>query len=1071
MRARIFALVFASGLCSLIYQSLWMRELRLVFGASTAASAAVLAIFMAGLGIGAYLLGPRADRDPVPLRLYAKLEFTIAIFAALSPLALGLVTRIYLAAGGSWVLGPLAGTALRLALAALVLSVPTVCMGGTLPALVRAIKSAHEQADRDVGGLYGVNTLGAVVGTIVSTFVLVEWLGVTRSMLLAVAINLVVAALAWRWGALESGERPAAATQSSAPSLSTGATAGAMPGATTGAPTLLVLFVLFAAFVAGFVFFAMELAWYRLLSSLLGGSSYSFGLILTWALLGIAVGGVLYGAQTNRRPSEHSRVATIKPRPVLMLFALSCALEAMMLAIPWWFGDQIAALALQLRSLSAFGFAGMIAGWSVIVALMVFVPAVISGIQFPLLIGAVRDDERTLGAWVGRTYAANTAGSAVGAIASGFGLLAALGAEGVWRAMIAALIALAILAVVVAIIEYGLTTSRYGVAPLSACALSVMLLLAPGPTPTWRMAGIGAGRVSFDHRTFAALKLRLARIHARTLWVRDGVESAVGIHLSEAPSIIVNGKSDGSAVGDAATTVMAPLLGAALHTVPKRGLVIGLGTGESAGWLAQVQSIESVDVVELEPVVLDVARLCAPYSYDVLGNPKVHVYIGDGREFVMAGRETYDVIMSEPSNPYRAGVASLFSQDFYRYLAPRLTDRGVFVQWLQGYETDARTMRTVVATLRSVFPHVEIWRVHQGDFALVARKHSDGYDLDAIDRVLKQEPYRTALANHWGVAGVEGLFSGFVAGDPLSARILSTDANWIDTDDRPMIEFGFARTVGAEFGVHVSDIRYAARASKADRPSLATGRLDDERLREAIDVRTAKTEDEGFDDGLQGMEGSASRRSAARKAVIDSDEEYAQSIWEEPAAVPYWPEDRFLALRAAAATGNDLNPEWLNELRQLRPTDAALVVALHERARGGNETAWDASFAALEAARHDPWFDQDLMWHVIHHLTTAARSNETISARTWQALLTPFSGMAYEERRKDHLVTLAEISDFSSRCLVAIDQIKVVSDSDTARFRVKCFKMNEDPRLAWAEAELELIVGASSNDFDSGLVD
>src|SRR5262249_37186087 len=160
--------------------------------------------------------------------------------------------------------------------------------------------------------------------------------------------------------------------------------------------------------------------------------------------------------------------------------------------------------------------------------------------------------------------------------------------------------------------------------------------------------------------------------------------------------------------------------------------VIGLGTGSTAGWLAQVPSIERVDVVELEPAVLHVAEVCAPVNHDVLRDPKVHIVRGDGREFLLTTRATYDLIVSEPSRPYRAGVGSLFTVEFYRSAAAHLADGGMFTQWVQAYEVDARTVQTIYATLHEIFPVVETWEVQPENLALIARQRADPDDLGRL---------------------------------------------------------------------------------------------------------------------------------------------------------------------------------------------------------------------------------------------------------------------------------------------------------------------------------------------------
>ena len=161
------------------------------------------------------------------------------------------------------------------------------------------------------------------------------------------------------------------------------------------------------------------------------------------------------------------------------------------------------------------------------------------------------------------------------------------------------------------------------------------------------------------------------------------------------------------------------LVAAIAHPEPTRALVVGLGTGSSAGWLADVPTIERVDVVELEPAILEVARVCAPVNRNVLERDDVRVIIADGREIVRTIRDRYDVVFSEPSHPYRAGIASLYTREFYESVAERLTERGIFVQWVQAYEIDAQTLRTIYATLRSVFVHVDSWIGNPCDLLLV----------------------------------------------------------------------------------------------------------------------------------------------------------------------------------------------------------------------------------------------------------------------------------------------------------------------------------------------------------------
>jgi len=242
------------------------------------------------------------------------------------------------------------------------------------------------------------------------------------------------------------------------------------------------------------------------------------------------------------------------------------------------------------------------------------------------------------------------------------------------------------------------------------------LLSSEGPTAVWRHSGIGVGRAQIQSLGDNSLRNYVHARHRTIVWEKDGVESSVALSIDNSGmAFVVNGKADGNARGDAATQVVSGLVGALLHPQPRQALVIGLGTGSTAGWLGAIADIQRVDVAEIEPNILHIAQVNAPVNQDVLRNPKVHTFIGDGRELLLNSRERYDVIVSEPSNPYRAGIASMYTQEYYRSARNKLTADGLFLQWAQTYDVDTQTVHTIYATLASIFPVVETWMTQSGD--------------------------------------------------------------------------------------------------------------------------------------------------------------------------------------------------------------------------------------------------------------------------------------------------------------------------------------------------------------------
>ncbi|HEY3055085.1 MAG TPA: fused MFS/spermidine synthase, partial [Thermoanaerobaculia bacterium] len=708
-------LLFCSGLSALIYQTVWFREFRLVFGASTFATAAVLAIFMGGLGAGSAILGKRADESAKPLAFYGTLEILIAISAAISPLLLWLIRKFYIALGGSVALGVGGATVVRLILAALVLGLPTFLMGGTLPAAARAVESDDDRGRRNLALLYGTNTLGAVTGTLLSTFYMLEHFGNRRTLWCGVAVNVIVGAIAIMIAKVE-GNRSRLSGQA-------------------GLPVVHRNFVLISSAIVGFAFLLMEIVWYRMLTPILGGTTFTFGLILATALLGIGLGGAAYSFWSG------------SGSPTAGAFAVTCTLEGLALIFPFALGDRLAVMANLLRTLGRLGFGGDIIGWSLLALIVVFPAAFIAGVQFPILIALLGRGRKDVGRDVGLAYAWNTGGAIAGSLGGGFGLLPLLSAPGCWRLIAMLLTALGVVTAVYAFRRVALT------AVIAICAIAAMT--ARGPTAAWRHTGIGAGRAPALENA-NAIRSWITAARRQLLWEVDGRESSIAVLDADDRVFMMNGKADGSARGDAGTQVMAGMIGAIIHRDPRSALVIGLGTGSTAGWLGAIPSMERVDVIELEPSVVRVARDNGAVNHGVLRNPKVHIRIADAREILLTTKERYDIIFSEPSNPYRAGIASLYTREYYEAAAARLKPGGMFLQWVQAYDVDTTTIRTIYATIGAVFPHIDTWRTTEADLVLVATRDAVDYDIDLFRRRLTQGPYAAAMHLAWRVESAEG---------------------------------------------------------------------------------------------------------------------------------------------------------------------------------------------------------------------------------------------------------------------------------------------------------------------------
>jgi spermidine synthase len=813
----VAALLFGSGLCALVYQTAWQRLFQLVFGASAAASSAVLAVFLGGLGAGALYFGPRVMRTPRPLAFYGTLELAVAVIAAASPFLLDALTWVYLASGGSMALGTGGASVLRLVIATLVMGAPAFLMGGTLPAAARAVETERDLARTRVALLYGINTLGAVLGALLGTFFLFETFG-TRSALWIAALSNLLVAVAARARGREAPPMPAEPKVEAEPTRPPEPSSDAVPlrqrqrwQPRVAAGTALV---------SGFGFLLLELIWYRMLAPVLGGSTFTFGLILALVLGGIGLGGYAYSRRVEDAP------------PTLAGLASTTALLALMVSAPFAAGDTIAVYSALTRDLGGWGFLSLVASWASIAGLIVFPAALVSGYQFPLLFALLGRGRERVATDLGHLYGANTLGSIAGALLGGFVLIPTLGAVFSWQ-LAGALFAVTALATLV--VSLASERRHWALAGWTLALASAALVAssARGPTAAFRHAPIGAGRARLSGLDRNELLAWRNWHNASFLWERDGVESAVGVAATNGYTFSINGKVDGSVFADRGTQAMSGLLPALLIDQARTAFVVGLGTGMTAGWLSQIPGMERVDVAELEPAIGEVARMAAAANHDVMNRPNVFVHFGDGREHLLTSDGRYDLILSEPSNPYRSGIASLYTEEFYSVVRSRLGPGGLFGQWVQDYEIDARSLRSIAHTLTRVFGAVELWQTESGDLLFIGSEAALTHDVARLRGRIATEPFKSALPRLWLVEDVEGVLSHFVAGPRVVEQMAMHLDPPLNTDDQNFLEYAFARSVGVQTKSAVPRLRAYTRAISESLPRLV-GEVDFERVRELM---------------------------------------------------------------------------------------------------------------------------------------------------------------------------------------------------------------------------------------------
>jgi spermidine synthase len=643
--AIVLLLFFFSGACGLTYQVLWLRLLSLVFGVTVYAASTVLAAFMSGLALGSVLAAPLLRKVRRPLTIFGLAEILIGASALATPLGLraaeGLYRALYSAAPESLTLLTFA----RFICALLVLLVPTILMGLTLPVLSASSLVRESRVGARISALYAINTAGAVVGAVTTGFVLIGAIGIQCSFYLAAAVNALVGAVAL----LVSEDRDAELPRAAAIDLPT--------------PRSSAIFAVVVA-VSGVAALALEIVWFRMLVLYLDATTYAFTTMLATVLAGIASGGAV-AARLLKRDRDWPAWLVVLQIGV----GLAVIVSAIVLA-----RNYGRTLTTELQTSVA----------------AIFPAAFLMGLSFPIALRAalgVKAEARDAPATarrVGELYALNVAGAIAGALLGGFVALPQLGTR-------QALMAMASLYVAAACIVALGRPRRRGL--IAAAALGVMVY------------GLAAARAPdpFD----AAYERRYGR-DMREFWRHDGVQTAVSVHASQfRRALYLDGLHQANDTPEMVRLHrVIGHLPMVLHGGPSDALVVGLGGGATAGAVSQYRGVR-VKIVELSDGVRRAASFFSHISYDVLNQPNVSLRIGDGRNFLSVTNERFDVITADIIQPSHAGAGSLYSHEYFTLVRRALKDDGIALQWI-GHRS-AIQYRLIMRTFLSVFPDATLW--------------------------------------------------------------------------------------------------------------------------------------------------------------------------------------------------------------------------------------------------------------------------------------------------------------------------------------------------------------------------
>lgn len=760
------ALFFLSGATSLVYEVLWTRRLSLTFGHTVLAVSTVLTVFMTGLALGSFLAGRWSDGERARLSstgdargagrflaLYGYLELFIGAWGVLSLFFLNGVESLYLAAARSGSEGA-ALYAIVFIGSFLVLLPPTTAMGATLPVFTQLLVVTKAAVGTWLSRIYGWNTLGACCGAAIGGFLLLPSLGLKLSVVGAALGNLVIGGVA-----VQAAKRMDFGSLASAPTEDDDQ--GGQKGGDHGSRLLPLAFGL-----SGFAAMVYQLGWTRGLILSMGSSTYSFSIILTAFLASLGLGSLIYKRTMGEAVPRIWHLGVLQfaigLSGLLATYAIGRLPEVMVWAVP--------NLGHSFLKIMLFDFA-------IVMALM-FLPTLAMGLTFPLVTHLYTERLASLGRRLGEAYAANTCGAIAGSFLGGFFLVPHFGAQ---KALLGAVVLNLLVGLVLAFVGNKVGEGAGPRAAMVATALLGFALVAfvPRWNPTELSAGAGI-YANADHFLF------------QPAYYKDGVSATVtvGFNGPHAPYLKVNGKTDASlGQGDMAHQILLGLLPVTLHHQPKKVALVGLGSGVTAACLAAAKDVEKIRCAELEPAVVEVQKYFAPYVNKVAENQKLDLSVNDGRTFILGSPEKFDLIISQPSNPWIAGIGNLYTEDFYRACAEQLEDKGLMCQWINVYAVSKTDVEMVLATFFEVFPEGLLFQIGPGDLIIFGSSEALALDAERMQALWKEDSVAYWFQNI-GLLTPDYLYGTFVASrKEVMDRFAGRPLPALNTDDRPLLEF------------------------------------------------------------------------------------------------------------------------------------------------------------------------------------------------------------------------------------------------------------------------------------------
>ncbi|MFA7227500.1 MAG: fused MFS/spermidine synthase [Melioribacteraceae bacterium] len=769
LKTIVYLLFVVSGITGLIYQIVWFKFISLFLGNTTYAQMTVLATFLGGLAIGNHLFGKKSDSLKNPVKIYSLLELFIGTYCLFYPLLSGLLGNLFLSTAPELNTSSqnILFNGLRFLTAALLLFAPTAAMGGTLPILSRFFVDNLQNTRKEIAVLYFLNSFGAVVGVVFAGFVLIKEFGLNVTIYAAAVLNIIAGMI----GLLVSSsskiirqDEPTSSAEDKEEIILPGADKKTVRAAIT------------VAGLSGMAALIYEMVWVRLLVHFFGSSTYAFSIMLMAFIGGIALGSLLISKNFFKK---FNYVKLLVSAQGIIAFSTMIIL-LLYERLPYFFWRASTLLS---RSAESFGiFLGLefITAFSILI-----IPTLFMGMALPVAAEIVSSSNKKVGLSVGRVFSVNTFGAVAGVILSGLLFIPLFGIKGSFEIGIL----LNIVAAAILVWSYDLYSSRTRIFLTGIFTLSflIYLILFPSWNRSVMIKGIFRSLGSAPPESFAEFSKDPGI--ERIVFYEEGINATVAVTQSIAnpgrKRLIINGKPDASSYFDMPTQVLLAQIPMMIHPDPKNIFVVGFGSGTTIGSIL-TQPAEKVTCAEISREVINAAGFFKIENRNCVSDPRLRIINEDAVTLLKLSKEKYDVIISEPSNPWIAGIGNLFSKEYFEKCSAALNKGGLMVQWFHLYEADDDVVKLVLNTFASVFPYAQMWNSIANDIILVGSKTDFNSNLPLL-----QKKFSTPAVNmDFERIGIRNLFT-FLSCQSVSPRgfFKMTSDLPVNSEIHPRLEF------------------------------------------------------------------------------------------------------------------------------------------------------------------------------------------------------------------------------------------------------------------------------------------